>query len=492
MSQGLGSQLKTTQNLALTPELKDSLAILQCSRLELEMRLQTMLSENIMLTTQQEAIIMDFSIEDDYVSYDDVPTDLDIDANWEDFDDDYAADLVDTSKCEEETWESESTSAFTDDVFAGQEAFDADWIGAVDSFETRLLDAIAFAGFSDEEFQLVQAILDHTDEHYFFTGDLLKLGRKVGMTKAEAEQVRQKLIHLDPCGIGAEGVRECLMAQIQTSSLNDTTAQNAYVLLKEYYDFLSVKPELARRRLGISEEEMRAAMKLIATFEPYPNTDKENAVAPIKPDVYVRPRMGIFYASTNEDPRFDLVIDESYASLIKQTKGDERKYLSAQLSEAKQLLIALDRRQSTLLRVTNAIVIHQQSYFTKGESALKPLLHKDIAETLELHESTVSRTVSGKYLAFEHRLIPLRDLFSQSSKSVQGEEAVSVATIKATIKSLIEAEDQKKPYSDSALEKKLQESGYDVPRRTVAKYRDECQLATARERKLQYKVAARR
>lgn len=470
-----GIQLKQTQTLAVTPQMTQRLHILQCNQQQLEIEVQQMLDKNIMLERPDDVDFElkydDFSDDIDITALpDDIPDSPEADMEWEElYDDDYRETFDDRPKK-------------IDDL----EGFQEDWVPDTVSFEQHLQQAIALSSLTTKEQQLAEEVLQHLDNDYFLTQSVEKLAKTLKTDITTLQYVINTIKYLDPAGVASKNVQECLLAQLLNLGNNSETAVNAYEILNDYFDYIDKKPAFIRRRLGLSTNAYDNALSLIRSLSPYPNPAENSLQQLIQPDVFVRQRMGVFFASPNHDARYDLTINEDYAQLSNVCKGDEKRFMKAQLQEAKFFLNALDQRQKTVIRVANAIIMHQQDYFLDGDTAMQPLQMRVIAEMLDLNESTISRAVSGKYLSFNQRLIELRYFFSQdlSNESTDGDEiAASATAAKARIKAIIADEPQKKPLSDSKIEKILKEQGIDISRRTVAKYRESLGIPKTSERK---------
>lgn len=472
-----GIQLKQTQTLNVTPQLTHSLKILQCNQLELEAEIAKMLDENIMLERPDDGIDVDsdYGDTDSFEEYaelsEEIPDTPDSDMDWEELYDDR-----------------ESYEDYGNPRDGESEGFQDDWVEDHVSFDSALEDAIHLPPLNDEEREIAAHVLCHLDENYFLAAPPDKLAKKLNITQKKLQKVIDVIKYLDPPGIASQSIQECLLAQLHSLSDYDDSVANAHDILSDYFTYIGQKDSLIMKRLALSEDEFAQAMRLIRALSPYPKIPNESTAGNIQADIFVRQRMGMFYASLNRDSRYDIGINEAYAAMTKQCKGDEKRFMSAQLQNAKFFLRALDQRKQTILRVANAIVMQQQDYFLEGDKALQPLLMRDIAELLDLAESTVSRAVNGKYLSHNHQVVELRYFFSGdlsgNDSDTGGEDiATSSVAVKARIKELITEEDPKKPLSDSKLEKILQEQGIDIARRTIAKYREALGILPTSKRK---------
>lgn len=465
-------KLKQTQALTLTPQLEKSLKILQYNQQELELAVAEMLTHNVMLTTKEEIAFEPLDTDEDY-HYDDtaaidedIPEQINADIEWETI------------------YDSESEISLT----ASDSYLDESRYTVSESFDQRLENAIYMAFAHTQDLTLATQILSHLDEHYFLSQTPEQLAKQYQVDLQRINNTIDIIKHLEPAGVASQTIQECLLAQLHNLNNYDNHVANAHEILTDYYLYIEQKPQFIMRRLDLSKTQYEAAMAVIQELSPYPRiADRAVTKGVIWPDVYVHERMGIFYASLNADARFDIQINEAYAALAKQCKGDEKRFVTNQLKDAKFFIRALDQRNQTILRITNVIVMHQQAYFHSGDIAMKPLSMQEAAQLLQLHESTISRAVNGKYLSFNQRLIELRYFFSkqlpQSDNTDANTDNLSVHAIKARIKALVEKEDPQKPLSDTQIEKILKDEAIDISRRTVSKYRDQLGILKTSKRK---------
>ncbi|MPV86541.1 RNA polymerase factor sigma-54 [Ostreibacterium oceani] len=524
ITQGTGNQLSTgttlkqSQQLTLTPQIQQSLHVLQLNQQGLEQAVANIIDSNVMLeltnqpsdfeadndawdndawnndirdsdTRDHDTMLSDahsepVDLQNDAI-LDSLPAELDIDANWQDLYDDHPAD----------NFSQTSSATSTEDSH-----FHDDWVAASVSFDSRLESAVALAPLDNSQQKIASLILANLDSRYFLSQSASALANMSGYSEAAIQTVIEIIKHLDPPGVASQTIAECLLAQLHSLPDCNEAVINAHEMLTQYYDYIEVKPTLIQQRLAISAAEYQTALDLIRTLQPYPNSVETATADTIKPDVYVHRRLGVYFATTNPDVRFDLGINATYAALTNTAKGDEKHFITAQLQEANTFLQALDKRYHTILRVANAIVAVQQRYFIDGPSALKPLTMQAIAEQLNINESTVSRAVNGKYLSFSQQLIEMRTFFTQDllrhqpphhqpphQQNINAADpdtaGMSANQIKAKIKQLIETEPSEKPLSDAKIEKILKEQQIDIARRTIAKYRESLGIPSASERK---------
>jgi RNA polymerase sigma-54 factor len=259
----------------------------------------------------------------------------------------------------------------------------------------------------------------------------------------------------------------------------------AIVLVDKYLEHLAHNDfALLKRRLQASENELREIIQLIQTTSPHPGQSiSQNHAEYVVPDVFVSKQSGRWRASINPDHAPRLRVNDRYASLIKRSdNSDQNTYLKDHLQEARWFIKSLQSRNQTMLRVASAIVERQQPFLEYGDEAMQPLIMRDIAELLEMHESTISRVTSHKYMHTPRGIFEFRYFFSSHVSTADGGEC-SATAIRAIIKKLIAAESQEKPLSDSKLTKSLGDQGINVARRTVAKYREALMIPPSNERK---------
>jgi RNA polymerase sigma-54 factor len=306
------------------------------------------------------------------------------------------------------------------------------------------------------------------------------------MSDTDNETVKQAIAlvqEFDPAGVAARDIKECLILQIKALGLGDTLVQS---FIEEHLeDIKKKKYENIAKRFGISIDEVIKSVKIIEKLEPRPgrNFSKTQVNIPV-PDVYVTKVEGEYQIILNDEGIPKLRLSKIYRELFteKNLPVQEKKYLREKFKNAVELLRSIEQRNKTIYRVTESLVKFQKEFFDKGVSYVKPLNLKDIAQDLGLHESTISRVTSNKYLACEHGLFNFRFFFSNALSSNHG--GISTTLVKDLIQKIINEENHTNPLSDKEISDMLKKQGIDIARRTVAKYREELKIPPKPLRKL--------
>ena len=470
-------QLKLGQHLALTPQLQQSIRLLQLSTLELNQELEQMLQDNPLLEREDE----------DEAAY----AVADAPAHTAE------AEAQSTETPAPENIESEPATALDDADWndystASGDDEDNDYAqGSVSGATLRehLLNQLIVSPLTLRDRTLVAALIDDLDEAGFLTQPLADIvaSLQAELEELEPEEVETALKHLqnmDPTGVGARNLAECLTLQLRTLP-PDTPARDAAMRLTTHYlDLLAARDVgKLKKMLGIDDLALRAARSLILSLNPRPGAafgaDETHYVIP---DVYVRKVKGMWIASLNADAMPKLRVNRVYADILARHRESGGSQLASQLQEARWLIKNVQQRFDTILRVSQAIVDRQKHFFEHGEVAMRPLVLREIADVVELHESTISRVTTQKFMMTPRGLYELKYFFGSHVATDSG-GACSSTAIRALIKQLIAAESGKKPLSDGQLAEVLGQQGIVVARRTVAKYRESLQIPPANMRR---------
>ena len=464
-------QLKLSQHLALTPQLQQSIRLLQLSTLELEQELEQMLRDNPLLERAEETLYaapLDSGVES-AASGADAP----------------AEEPAQTR--EEDSWLGDADNASygsTSGSFDDDDADRNDVQAATTSLREHLTWQLGLLNLPAQDRSLVQCLIDALDDDGYLAVPLEELAEALttdlGIEPEELQIALRYLHNFDPTGVGARSAQECLALQLLALP-TDATQQLALKIVRAHLDLLAGRDFVRLKKLtGADDEALRAAQHLIRSLNPRPGAQYTPIDARyITPDVVVRKVHGKWTASINQDAFPRLRINSLYASILGQQRGSG---LSGQLQEARWLIKNVQQRFDTILRVAQAIIDRQKQFFDYGEVAMRPLVLREIADILGLHESTVSRVTTQKYMATPRGIFELKYFFGSHVATESG-GACSATAIRALIKQLVGAENPKKPLSDSQLADVLGQQGIVVARRTVAKYRESLNIPPVKLRK---------
>lgn len=325
-------------------------------------------------------------------------------------------------------------------------------------------------------------IIENLDHRGYLECDLKQICNELKISEEKGEEVLKIVQDLEPYGIGARNIKECLLIQLNKLALDDDIIVK--MVEENLEDIAENRYGVIAKKLNISPREAQRYGDIIKRLEPKPSrgfyTGEE--VKFIIPDAAIRELDGEFIIIMNDSVVPKLSINKTYKDVL--TNNDEiaSNYVKDRLNKALFLIKSIEQRRSTLYRVLEIIIIKQREYFEKGYNFLKPMTLKEIAEELQVHESTISRAVKDKYVLTDRGTVRIKDLFTTSISSLNSEDT-GVIKIKNKIKEIIESEDKKKPYSDQNISDKLKENGMNISRRTVAKYREEMQIRSSSKRK---------
>lgn len=470
-------QLKLGQHLTLTPQLQQSIRLLQLSTLELNQELEQMLQDNPLLEREDE----------DEAGY----------AAAEGAAHTAEAESQSTETPQPERAESEPATALDDADWsdysaAGSDDEDGDYAhGSVSGATLRehLLNQLIVSPLTLRDRTLVAALIEDLDDSGFLSQPLedITASLQPELEDLEHEEVETALKHLqnmDPTGVGSRNLAECLTLQLRALPPDTPDRDVAMRLTTQYLNLLAARDVgKLKKMLGIDDPALRAARALILSLNPRPGSafgaDETHYVIP---DVYVRKVKGMWIASLNADAMPRLRVNRVYAEILARHREIGGGPLASQLQEARWLIKNVQQRFDTILRVSQAIVDRQKHFFEHGEVAMRPLVLREIADTVELHESTISRVTTQKFMMTPRGLYELKYFFGSHVATDSG-GACSSTAIRALIKQLVAAESGTKPLSDGQLAEVLGQQGIVVARRTVAKYRESLQIPPANMRR---------
>jgi len=503
-------QLKLGQSLTMTPQLQQAIRLLQLSTLDLQQEIQQALDSNPMLETSEDEDSSDRSEHADDDSSESTEASDRLAAERESANDnDNSSDELEWGSQEAEWSESKDipedlpVDTAWDDIYQSAPAGAArsDDEGDVD-FETRnsatetLQDHLSWqlnlTPLSDRDRAIAHSLLDAVDDYGYLQSSVEEIHSGLEdpddedpVELDEVEAVLHRLQHFDPSGVFARDLQECLLIQLEHLPTDTPWRAQAKLVVTHYLSLLGSRDYAQLlRRSRLKEDELRDVLALITTLNPRPGDIMDRSEPDyVIPDVIVRKTAGRWRVELNPEIAPRIRVNSSYASLIRRADSSaDNVYLRDQLQEAKWFIKSLQSRNETLLKVATRIVEHQQGFLDHGEEAMKPLILSDIAQAVEMHESTISRVTTQKYMHTPRGIFELKYFFSSHVSTNEGGECSSTA-IRAMIKKLVAAETPKKPLSDSKIAAMLGDQGIQVARRTVAKYREAMQIPPSNERK---------
>lgn len=488
MALGPRLDLRQSQSLVMTPQLQQAIKLLALSNLELEDYLSDALASNPLLemdgggegeagdagenfAAEPEAPLAASDGGADTMLAGDAPVsdDLDVDFDTETFHHDSASDGI---------------------LSTGSDSEGIDFDGFA-SAEGSLCDHLlrqAGERFGGIELLIAEQIIGQIDAAGYLRADIAELADQLGVPRVDVEAVLAEVQRFDPSGVGARDLAECIAIQAREADRYDP----AMATLIAHLDLLAkgALPQL-KRICGVDDEDMADMIRELRAYDPRPGLRFDNEAAePVVPDVFVRPVKGGWAIEINGATLPRLLVNRRYYSeLVKGAAAKSRAWLSEQLADANWLVRALDQRQRTIVKVTSEIVKQQDGFFHHGVSAMRPLTLRQVAEAIGMHESTISRVTSNKYLACPRGLFELKYFFSSGISATDGEGAASAEAIKSRIAKLIEGEDGKAILSDDAIAVLLAKEGHDIARRTVVKYREAMGIGSSVQRRRQKALA---
>jgi RNA polymerase sigma-54 factor len=464
-------QLKLGQQLAMTPQLQQAIRLLQLSTLELQQEIQEALESNPLLDVEETHT--DDALEPDdmpeiVVKSDDneiLPTELPVDASWDDV---YSANTGNTGISfdgELPIYQGETTESLQDYLY-----WQAD-----------------LTPFTDLDRAIAAAIIDAVNEQGYLscsTQDILESLGDETTEMDEVEAVLKRIQQFDPLGIASRDLAECLLLQLHILPSDTQWKTEAENILRHHMALLANRDfRQLMRETKLKEPQLKAVMDIIHQLDPRPGSHiVHHDPQYIVPDLSVIKENNEWLVSINPDSAPRLKVNEHYASLGKSSNAQDSQFIRTHLQDAKWLIKSLESRNETLLKVARCIVDYQREFFEFGEEAMKPMVLNDIAIAVEMHESTISRVTTQKYLHTPRGIFELKYFFSSHVSTDNGGECSSTA-IRALVKKLVSVENQAKPLSDSKIANLLAEQGIVVARRTIAKYRESLGIPPSNQRK---------
>lgn len=502
-------QLKLGQTLTMTPQLQQAIRLLQLSSLELQSEIQEILESNPMLETPDDATsgeaTEDFNNADQQAGdaadinnglnlnnnesgdgtidtpntnleqperatdseQTDIPNDLAIDSSWEDTFDNYVP-----SKQGEQDNRPYEQAGSTDE-----------------SLQEHLIWQMELTPFSETDRAIATAVIDAIDYNGYLASPVNELhqslSKELDIALDEVESVLKRVQNFDPPGVGARDLPENLLLQLRFCDADTPWLDEARRVVSEYFEVLANRDfNLLMRRMKLSEQDLQHVIELLQSLNPRPGSQITNSQPEyITPDVYIKKVKGQWKVELNLDVTPKLSINTLYARMAQgANNSSDSTYMKNNLQEARWFLKSLKSRNETLLKVARCIVDRQRAFLEYGDEAMKPLVMHDVAEVVNMHESTISRVTTKKYMHTPRGIYELKYFFSSHVSTTSGGEC-SATAIRAMLKKLIAAEQPTKPLSDNKLAALLGKQGINVARRTVAKYREAMCIPPSNERK---------
>ena len=465
--------MKLSQQFRLTPQLRQALKLLQVARHDLETEVRQELNENPVL----EEVV-------------DVAEEKPVDNSTTDTSPETEAQPA-LEALNETNWEAYIDSQFKplqNNMSSGRDTEAPNYENMVSAEQTlydHLMWQVNFGGFNDEEKSVLSTLINYVDDNGYVKTSLQDIAQDSGHPQNELEDMLSFLQELEPAGVGARSLQECLL--IQARHIEEDTKDLVHLIENHLSDLERRNYKAIAKAMKLDVDVVKDMCQIILTMDPKPGRAfLSHDTQFITPDVYVHKMRDKYIISLNEDGLPRLRISNLYRQLLK-SKADpsnktEREYVKGKMKSAVWLIRALHQRQQSLYKVAQSIVQHQKSFLDHGPSQLKPLRLKSVASDVDLHESTVSRITSNKYMHTSQGLYELKYFFSGGVKRFGG-EALSLTAFRLKLKTFIQKENPQKPFSDAALCDRLKKEGIVVARRTVAKHREALKIPSASKRK---------
>ena len=486
-------QLKFSQQLTMTPQLQQAIKLLQLSTLDLQQEIQEALDSNPLLE-------VDDSSDNDVVEKNNLDNDDSMPESAS------ASESMDTGEALEKndlpdelpldsTWDEYISASSAPAPGPGPGGGDDEQIfqgETTENIQDHLLWQMRLTPFSEIDRAIALAIIDSIDESGYLTVTVEEILQSVNsedmeepVEEDEVECVLKRIQLFDPIGSGSRTPQECLLVQLTQYAPDTPWLEEARLLLREHADLLGSKDyRTLMRKTRLKEDQLREAMRLLQTLNPRPGSaliTKEPEY--VIPDVSVAKKNGRWVVELNPDSLPKLSVNQQYAAMSRKARNSsDSQFIRSHMQEAKWFIKSLESRNDTLLKVANCIVQQQMGFFEHGPEMMKPMVLNDVAEMVDMHESTISRVTTQKYMHTPRGIFELKYFFSSHVATESGGECSSTA-IRALIKKLVAAEKPSKPLSDSKIASLLADQGIMVARRTIAKYRESLSIPPSNQRK---------
>lgn len=454
----------------LAPHLFQSLEILQMPLLDLQQMIKQELSENPTLEATQEQ-------PDEQIEIEQGTKDLERD----EFDNEF-----EKLAALGEDW---NDSQLENRQVAGSDAdekyqFMMDSLSESTSLHDQLLEQLSLSNLNGYERKIAEIVIGNIDDDGYLQLDVDDLLALPNFPAETLDKILGTIHEFDPPGVGARDLRECLLLQLKRSGREET---QEYQLVDQHLDLLGRhKYEEIARGMGLTVDRVKELAKKIARLDPKPGRNfSEERIEYVTPEIVVEKKDGEYVITQNRKPYPKLFVSQKYLQMLKDpnTSKEVKTYIREKITKSKQFIQSIDQRMDTIYRIAVEIVRIQRDYFDHGVSHLKPLNMKTVAALLEVHETTISRATTGKYMQTPRGLLSMKYFFKPGVRTASG-ESISNESVKAALAEIVRDEDKKKPYSDAKLVTLLNERGIKIARRTIAKYRDQLRILPSHLRKV--------
>jgi RNA polymerase sigma-54 factor len=455
----------------LAPHLFQSLEILQMPLLDLQQMIKQELSENPTLeATEQQA---DAQIEVEQGTKD---------VEREEFDNEIEKLAALGDEWGDNFYENRQVAGGGDAEEKYQYMMDS--LSESSSLHDELLEQLTLSSLNEYERKIAGIVLGNIDDDGYLQLDVDDLLALPNFPAETLDKILDTIHDFDPPGVGARDLRECLMLQLKRAGREDT---QEYQMVSEHLDLLGRhKYDEIARAMGLTGERVKELADAVAKLDPKPGRNfSEGQIEYVTPEIIVEKKDGEYVITQNKKPYPNLFISRKYLQMLKDpgTSKEVKSYIREKITKSKQFIQSIDQRMSTIYRIAVEIVRIQRDFFDHGVSKLRPLNMKTVAELLEVHETTISRATTGKYMQTPRGLLSMKYFFKPGIMTASG-ESVSNESVKSALGEIVRDEDKKKPYSDAKLVNLLEEQGMKIARRTVAKYRDQLRILPSHLRKV--------
>lgn len=472
-------QLRLSQQLTLTPQLQQAIRLLQLSTQDMHQEVARMLDENPMLELAEDSPSFTHNTE--------FSSTVQSSSNTVEDKSDSTPDAPEAETFSQDATDWQNSGGTLRNFDDEEESF-PEQAEEKATLREHLQQQLTTSGLNDNDRNMVGLLIEALDDNGYLAQDLTDLAEmlptELGVTLDDLETALVQLQHLDSAGVGARNLAECLTLQLK--ALPEATPQRelAICLVSQHIDLVAAHDfAKIKKLLRCSDDELRSAQHLIAALNPKPGSAFDYSVADyVVPDVLVEKHKGVWRARLNPEAMPKIRVNQMYAHLLQQRSEKNTSPLDTRLQEAKWLIKNLQQRFDTILRVAQAIVERQGNFLEHGEIGMRPLVLREIADTLELHESTVSRSTTQKFMLTPRGIYEFKYFFGSGLATESGGTCSSTA-IRELIKQLVNAEDTRKPLTDSRMSEILAQQGIVVARRTIAKYREALHILPVNLRK---------